>query len=82
MNGFEIRLEVLKMAKEMMDQNYNQMSNAWWGMVNTYAEQAGRTIDDVTKQSKELMETCPKMYTPAEMMAKAQELYSFVAKKD
>ena len=29
-NGFEIRLEVLKMAKEMMDQQYNDASNAYW----------------------------------------------------
>jgi hypothetical protein len=81
-NGFEIRLEVLKMAKEMMDQSYNDASNAWWNVVNTYADATNKTIEELTKQSEELMKSKPTMYTPDDIMKKAHELYSFVAKKD
>lgn len=81
-NGFEIRLEVLKMAKEMVDQSWNDASNAWWSMVNSYAESTNKTVEEFLKQSEELAKSKPVMYTPADIMAKAQELYSFVAKKD
>jgi gas vesicle protein len=81
-NGFEIRLEVLKMAKEMMDQSYTDASNAWWSMVNSYAEISNKTADQVLKQTDELMKSKPVMYSPADIMTKAQELYTFVAKKE
>ena len=78
-NGFEIRLEVLRMAKEMMDQQYNDSTNAYWGMINSAAENWNKSIEDLVKQTQDLK---PAMYSPADMMLKAQELYSFVAKKD
>jgi hypothetical protein len=78
-NGFEIRLEVLKMAKEMMDQQYTESSNAYWSTINNLSEQWNKTADELLQQTKHLQ---PKMYTPAEMMEKAQELYSFVSKRD
>lgn len=81
-NPFEIRLEVLKMAKEMMDNNYHDAMNAWWNMANSYAEAANKTTADFLKQSQEMMSSKPQMYTPAQIMEKAQELYSFVTKKD
>jgi head-tail adaptor len=81
-NAYEIRLEVLKMAKEMMDQSYNDTTNAWWTLVNSYAEAANKTTEEFLKQSDEMMKHQPKMYTPSEIMERAQELYGFVAKKD
>jgi hypothetical protein len=78
-NGFEIRLEVLKMAKEMMDQQYNDATNAYWSMLNTAAEKWNSSVEDLVKQTQDVK---PMMYTPAEMMEKAQELYSFVSKKE
>jgi hypothetical protein len=78
-NGFEIRLEVLKMAKEMMDQQYNDATNAYWSMLNTVAEKWNSSVEDLVKQTQDVK---PMMYTPAEMMEKAQELYSFVSKKE
>lgn len=81
-NAYEIRLEVLKMAKEMMDQQYNEASNTWWTAINNYAETANKTAEDFLKQSEELKNLQPKMYTPSDIMEKAQELYGFVAKKD
>jgi hypothetical protein len=81
-NPFEIRLEVLKMAKEMMDQSYQDSMNAWWNMASSYAEAANKTTEDFLKQSEELMKSKPAMYSPTDIMTKAQELYSFVAKKE
>jgi hypothetical protein len=81
-NPFEIRLEVLKMAKEMMDQSYNDSMNGWWNLVNSYVETANKTTEDFLKQSEDIMKSKPVMYTPADIMTKAQELYSFVTKKD
>jgi hypothetical protein len=81
-NPFEIRLEILKMAKEMMDTSYHDAMNGWWNMASSYAEAANKTTEDFLKQSEELMKAKPAMYTPKDIMDKAQELYSFVAKKD
>jgi hypothetical protein len=81
-NPFEIRLEVLKMAKEMMDQSYSEAMNGWWDLVNSYAKTANKTTEEFLRQSEDLMKSKPSMYTPADIMTKAQELYSFVTKKD
>ena len=78
-NGFEIRLEVLKMAKEMMDQQYHDSTNAYWTMLNTAAENWNSSVEDLVKQTQELK---PAMYSPTEIMAKAQELYTFVSTKE
>jgi head-tail adaptor len=81
-NPFEIRLEVLKMAKEMMDTAYSDSMNAWWSLANSYADAQNKSIDEFIKQSEELMKTKPAMYSPEDIMKKAQELYGFVSKKD
>jgi len=80
-NPFEIRLEVLKMAKEMMDTSYNDSMNAWWNLANSYAEVHNKSVEQFISQSEDLMKTKPIMYTPQEIATKAQELYDFVAKK-
>ena len=78
-NGFEIRLEVLKMAKEMMDQQYNDATNAYWGTINEMAQKWNKSIEELVKQTQDVK---PVMYTPSQIMEKAQELYGFVSKKD
>lgn len=78
-NGFEIRLEVLKMAKEMMDQQYHEASNAYWTTCSTLAENWNKSAAELIEQTQSLK---PVMYTPQDIMTKAQELYGFVAKKD
>jgi len=80
-NPFEIRLEILKMAKEMMDQQYDQATTMWWATADKFAEATNQTMADALEKSKELMEARPAMYTPKEIMENAQELYSFVEKK-
>ena len=78
-NGFEIRLEVLKMAKEMLDQQYQDASNAYWSIIHSTAEKWNKSIEDLVEQTQDMK---PVMYSPTEIMEKAQELYSFVAKKE
>lgn len=77
-NGFEIRLEVLKMAKEMMDQQYAETSNLYWTSVQKLAENWNKSAGELIEQTQTMK---PTMYTPAEMMEKANELYSFVSSK-
>lgn len=74
-NPFEIRLEILKMAKEMMDRQYDENVSLAHTMVSEFKEQ-GKSAQDF------LSEYTPKMYQPSEIMEKATELYSFVTKKD
>jgi hypothetical protein len=78
-NGFEIRLEVLKMAKEMMEQQYHASSNAYWTSIESLAKNWNKSAEELVEQTKNMK---PEMYTPAEIMSKAQELYGFVSKKD
>ena len=74
-NPFEIRFDVLAMAKELADRQYDMAQQQYWMMI----EQAQKQSKDIT----EVMEKyTPKMYQPAEIMEKAEELYKFVTKKD
>ena len=77
-NGFEIRLEVLKMAKEMMDKQYDEASNGYWNAINTLAESWNKSATELVEQTKTMK---PTMYSPSEMMEKAQELYTFVSSR-
>ena len=72
-NPFEIRLDILKMAQEMMDKEmhvkelkFNQQVEALRttniGSVNAYVES-----------------NAPQMYSPDEVIAKASSLYGFVS---
>lgn len=77
-NGFEIRLEVLKMAKEMMDHQYSEASNLYWNSVQNLSETWNKSAAELVTQTLEMK---PTMYTPSEMMEKAQELYTFVSSR-
>jgi hypothetical protein len=81
-NPFEIRLEVMKMAKEMMDAHYQDSMNGWWSMINSYAETHNKSTDDFIKHAEELMKIKPAMYTPEEIMKKAKDLYGFISNKE
>jgi len=74
-NPFEIRFDVLAMAKELMDKQYEQSQNQFWAAL----DQAKDQQKDVTEIFEKYT---PKMYQPHEIMEKAEELYQFVTKKD
>lgn len=70
-NPFEIRAEMLQLAKDYMDQQYQ--------MNVQFAEKA---LEQGKKSFEEYQETVTKMYSMDELMEKAKEMYSFVSKKD
>jgi len=69
-NPFEIRTEMLHMAKDYMDRQ--------WEMNYMFTQQ----MFDQGKKTAEEMQAALKPYSNEEMMKKAAELYSFVSKKD
>jgi hypothetical protein len=69
-NPFEIRAEMLQLAKDYMDQQYHMNI---------------QLMNDLFEQNKVQMEEVKaayKMYSMYELMEKAKEMYSFVSKKD
>ena len=74
-NPFELRFDVLKMAKEMMDQQHEVANNKFWSMIEQYKDN-GKDIQEVYEKYT------PEMYKPASVMEKAEELYKFITKRD
>jgi hypothetical protein len=74
-NPFEIRFDVLNMAKEMMDRQYEMAQTQFWQQL----DQSKEASKDVTEVFEKYT---PKMYQPSEIMEKAEELYKFIVKKD
>jgi transcriptional regulator len=71
-NPFEIRADVLEMAKDYMDKQVQLNVQYWEKMM-----EIGKATIDEAKAAN--------VYTPysmEELMKKAQEMYSFVSKKD
>ncbi len=69
-NPFEIRAEMLQLAKDYMDQQYHMNVQFAENMV----EQGKKTMEEVQDTYK--------MYSMDDLMDKAKEMYSFVSKKD
>jgi hypothetical protein len=74
-NPFEIRSEVLTLAKEYMDQQF-QLNKEFAERAFNEAVKVGKATTDQWKAY------APSMYSVEELTKKAQEMYSFVAKKD
>lgn len=74
-NPFEIRSDILAMAKEYLDRQH-EINIQFAQQAFETAVAAGKVAADQWKQY------VPQMYTMDELMKKAQELYGFVAKKD
>lgn len=66
-NPFEIRSEVLAMAKDYMDKQYQLNLE----MTQKMIEAGQKTLEDL-----------PTLYTIEELQEKAKEMYAFVSKKD
>jgi hypothetical protein len=69
-NPFEIRAEMLQMAKDYMDRQWEVN----FEFTKLMFEQNKKTIED--------LQAAMKPYSTEELMKKAQEMYSFVSKKD
>lgn len=69
-NPFEIRADMLKLAKDYMDSQYHMNVQ----LMNDMYEQGNKTYEEV--------QDAYKMYSMDELMNKAKEMYSFVSNKD
>jgi hypothetical protein len=69
-NPFEIRAEMLTLAKDYMDAQHQLNVQ----LMNDMYEQGKKTYEEVQEAYK--------MYSIEELMAKAKEMYSFVSTKD
>ena len=69
-NPFEIRADMLAMAKDYMDQT--------WQLNYTFVQQ----MFEQNKITAAEMQQALEPYSTKELMEKAQEFYSFVSKKD
>ena len=70
-NPFEIRAEMLQLAKDYMDQQYRMNVN--------FMEKA---LEEGRKTFEEYQEAVTKMYSMDDLMTKAKEMYSFVSTKE
>lgn len=69
-NPFEIRAEMLNIAKEYMDDQHKLNVRFMEKMV----EEGKRSVEE--------LQTVYQMYSMEDLMEKAKEMYSFVSKKD
>ena len=67
---FEVRAEMIPLAKDYMDKQQDMIM------------QFGRDMFEQGKMQMEQFQEACKMYSMEDMMNKAQEMYSFVSKKD
>ena len=82
-NGFEIRLELLKMAKEMLEQDWHAQRDAVMsdynnrvGFAHAKAESTGFQLGDLPA-----VPTFKAFPTEAEIIAKAKTLNEFITNK-
>jgi hypothetical protein len=74
-NPYEIRFDLLNMAKDMLDRQYDQSSTMAWEAMN----KAMKTDRDLYKDVEKYV---PKMFTPEEIIAQAEKLQTFINKKE
>jgi hypothetical protein len=74
-NPYEIRFDLLSMAKDLLDRQYEQSSTMAWEAMNKAMETNRDLYKDVEKY-------VPKMFTPEEIIAQAEKLQSFINKKE
>ena len=72
---YEIRFDLLQMAKEMLDRQYDQSVQMAWQALEKSMETNKTLYKDVEKY-------VPKMFTPEEIVEQAERLQEFVNKKD
>ena len=73
-NPYECRLETLKMAKEMLDQQYFLKENLLHRMMDQ-AQESRQSVKDAYEKYM------PNMYSPQDIINKATELNSYISEK-
>ncbi len=82
-NGYEIRLELLKMAKEMLEQDWHAQRDAVMTDYNTRVSFAHARAESAGFQNTDLptTPTFKSFPTEAEIIAKAKTLNEFINQK-
>lgn len=73
-NPYQIRYDVLNMAKEMLDKQYDMQMEVAYRAMDLFKENAEQALDAYNKY-------IPKQITPEEIKAQADKLYEFVTDK-
>ena len=73
-NPYQIRTDILAMAKEMLDKNYDMQMTMAHQAMDLYKENAEQALEAYQKY-------VPKAITPEEIKAQAEKLYEFVSEK-
>jgi hypothetical protein len=73
-NPYQIRTDILSMAKEMMDKSYDTQMQLAYSVMEQYKDNAEQALEAWQRY-------VPKMYTPDEVKAQAEKLYEFVTEK-
>jgi hypothetical protein len=71
---YEIRLDVLKMAQEMMDKELELKRNEQLRRIDLYVQSKDNICPEEILSHHDL-----KMYSPEEVITKATQLYNFVS---
>jgi hypothetical protein len=71
-NPYQIRTDVMSMAKEMLDKAYDTQMTLAYAVMNQYKENSEQALDAWDRY-------VPKMYTPEELKKQAETLYEFVS---
>jgi len=72
---FEIRLDVLKMAQEMLNKEKSLEEIAYLAQIETLK------TTNISAVSSYITTNQPKSYTPEEVITRSQTLYSFITDK-
>lgn len=72
-NPYQIRTDVMSMAKEMLDKAYDTQMTLAYTVMNQYKENSEQALEAWNRY-------VPKMYTPEELKKQAETLYEFVSK--
>lgn len=73
-NPYQIRTDILSMAKEMMDKSHDTQMQLAYSVMEQYKDNAEQALEAWQRY-------VPKMYTPDEVKAQAEKLYEFVTEK-
>lgn len=74
MNPYEVRLEVLKLAKQYLDAEHEENVEKW------SAKNSG-ILDSPRERAESMIAEYPTRYTEDDLLSKASNLYNFVLTK-
>lgn len=72
--AYEIRFDLLAIAKDMLDKQYDQACNIAWQTLE-------RASENNRELYKEYEKYIPKMYTPEAIISQAEKLQTFINTK-